>query len=82
MERMRATINARNHQRMIEETGMEVNAEDPTTTKTMALTAKYPQDTKITATKATTIKARDTVTTEKKITESFNQGNPESITHH
>jgi hypothetical protein len=40
MERMRATTNARDHQRMIEETGMEVNAEDPTTTTTMALTAK------------------------------------------
>jgi hypothetical protein len=40
MERMRATINALGHQRMIEETGMEVNAEDPATTTNMALTAK------------------------------------------
>jgi hypothetical protein len=40
MERMRATINARHHGRMIEETGMEVNAEDPATMTTMALTAK------------------------------------------
>jgi hypothetical protein len=40
MEMMRATINARDHQRMIEETGMEVNAEDPATTTTMALTTK------------------------------------------
>jgi hypothetical protein len=40
MERMRATINARDHQRMIEETGMEVNTEDPATMTTMALTAK------------------------------------------
>jgi hypothetical protein len=40
MERMRATINTRDHQRMIEEIGMEVNAEDPAITTTMALTAK------------------------------------------
>jgi hypothetical protein len=40
MERMRATINARDHHRMIEETGMEVNAEDPATMTTMTLTAK------------------------------------------
>jgi hypothetical protein len=40
MKRMRATINARDHQRMIEETGIEVNAEDPATMTTMALTAK------------------------------------------
>jgi hypothetical protein len=40
MERMHATINARDHRRMIEETGMEVNAEDPATMTTMALTAK------------------------------------------
>jgi hypothetical protein len=40
MERMRATINARDHRRMIEEIGMEVNAEDLATTITMALTVK------------------------------------------
>jgi hypothetical protein len=40
MERMRAIINARDHQRMIEETDMEVNAEDPGTMTIMALTAK------------------------------------------
>jgi hypothetical protein len=40
MEMMRATINTRDHQRMIGETGMEVNAEDPATTTTMALTTK------------------------------------------
>jgi hypothetical protein len=40
MERIRATINVRDHQRMIEETVMEVNAEDPATTTTMALIAK------------------------------------------
>jgi hypothetical protein len=40
MEKMRATISARDHQRMIEETDMEVNAEDPTITTTTALIAK------------------------------------------
>jgi hypothetical protein len=40
MEKMRATISARNHQRMIEETDMEVNVEDPAITKTTALTAR------------------------------------------
>jgi hypothetical protein len=40
IERMRATINARDHQRMIEETDMEVSAEDLATTTTIALTAK------------------------------------------
>jgi hypothetical protein len=40
MERMRATINARDHQRMIEKTGMAVNAEDLGTRTTMALIAK------------------------------------------
>jgi hypothetical protein len=40
MEKMRATISARDHQRMIEETDMEVNEEDPAITTTTALTAK------------------------------------------
>jgi hypothetical protein len=40
MEKMRATISARDHQRMIEETDMEVNAEDHAITTTTALTAK------------------------------------------
>jgi hypothetical protein len=40
IERMRATINTRDHQRMIEETGMEGNAEDPVPTTTMALTTR------------------------------------------
>jgi hypothetical protein len=40
MEKMRVTINARDRQRMIEETDMEVNGEDPAITTTMALTAK------------------------------------------
>jgi hypothetical protein len=40
MEKMRATISARDHQRMIEETDMEVNTEDPAITTTTALTAK------------------------------------------
>jgi hypothetical protein len=40
MEKMRATISARDHQRMIEETDMEVNKEDPAITTTTALTAK------------------------------------------
>jgi hypothetical protein len=40
MEKMRATINARDHQRMIEETDMDDNAEDPATMTTMALTVK------------------------------------------
>jgi hypothetical protein len=40
MEKMRATINTHDHQRMTEETDMEVNAEDPATTTTMAITAK------------------------------------------
>jgi hypothetical protein len=37
---MRAIINARDHQKMIEETDMEVKGEDPTITTTMAPTAK------------------------------------------
>jgi hypothetical protein len=36
IEKMRATINARGHQRMIEETDMEVNVEDLATTTTTA----------------------------------------------
>jgi hypothetical protein len=40
MEKMRATISARDHQRMIEETDMKVNAEDPAITITTALTAR------------------------------------------
>jgi hypothetical protein len=40
MEKMCATISARDRQRMIEEIDMEVNGEDPTITTTMALTAK------------------------------------------
>jgi hypothetical protein len=40
MEKMRATINARDRQRMIEETDMEVKEEDPTITIIMAPTAK------------------------------------------
>jgi hypothetical protein len=40
MEKMRATISACDHQRMIEETDMEVNGEDPAIMTTTALTAK------------------------------------------
>jgi hypothetical protein len=40
MEKMRATINARDRQRMIEEIDMEVKGEDPAITTTTALTAK------------------------------------------
>jgi hypothetical protein len=40
MEKMRGTINARDHQRMIEETDREVKEEDPAITTTIALTAK------------------------------------------
>jgi hypothetical protein len=40
MEKMRATINARDRQRMIEETGTGVNGEDPAITTTMALIVK------------------------------------------
>jgi hypothetical protein len=40
MEKMRATINARDRQRMIEETDMEVKGEDPAIAIIMALTAK------------------------------------------
>jgi hypothetical protein len=40
MEKMRATISARDHQRMIEETDMEVNIEDPAIKITTALTAR------------------------------------------
>jgi hypothetical protein len=82
MEKMRATISTCDHQRIIEETNMEVNEEDPAITTTTALTAKYPQDTKTTATKATTVKVQDIVTTAMKTTKSFNQGSPESTTRH
>jgi hypothetical protein len=37
---MRATINARDHQRAIEETDMEVKGEGPAIMTIMALTAK------------------------------------------
>jgi hypothetical protein len=37
---MRVTINARDRQRMIEETDMEVKGEDPAITITTVLTAK------------------------------------------
>jgi hypothetical protein len=40
MEKMRATINARDRQRMIEEIDMEVKGEDTAITTTTALTAK------------------------------------------
>jgi hypothetical protein len=67
MENMCATINARDHQKMTEETDTEVKEEDPTIMTIMALTAKEPQDTKTTATKATTAKVWDTAATGKKI---------------
>jgi hypothetical protein len=82
IEKMRATINARDRQRTIEETDMEVKGEDPAITTITALTAKYPQDIKTTATKATAVKVRDTVATAKMTTKSFSKGNPESTTHH
>jgi hypothetical protein len=40
MEKMRATINARDHQKMTEETDTEVKEEDPAITTITALTAK------------------------------------------
>jgi hypothetical protein len=40
MEKMCATINARDRQRMIEEIDMEVKGENPAITTTTALTAK------------------------------------------
>jgi hypothetical protein len=40
MEKMRATTNVHDRQRMIGETDMEAKGEDPATTITMALTAK------------------------------------------
>jgi hypothetical protein len=40
MEKMRATINARDHQKMTEETGTEAKEEDPAIMTITALTAK------------------------------------------
>jgi hypothetical protein len=40
MERMRATINARDHQKMIEEPDMEVKGEGPVIMTIMAPTSK------------------------------------------
>jgi hypothetical protein len=40
MEKMRATTNRHDRQRMIEGTGMEAKGEDPAFTTTMAFTAK------------------------------------------
>jgi hypothetical protein len=40
MEKMRATINTRDRQKMIEETNMEVKEEDPTIMTIRAPTAK------------------------------------------
>jgi hypothetical protein len=40
MEKMRATISARDRQRMIEETDMEVKGEDPAIMTTTTLTTK------------------------------------------
>jgi hypothetical protein len=40
IQKMRATINARDHQKMIEETDREVKEEDPAITIITALTAK------------------------------------------
>jgi hypothetical protein len=40
MEKMHATINARDHQKMIEETDMEVKGEGPVITTITAPTAK------------------------------------------
>jgi hypothetical protein len=40
MEKMHATINAHDRQKMIEETDMEVKGEDPAITTTTAPTAK------------------------------------------
>jgi hypothetical protein len=81
MEKMRATTNGHDRQRMIEETDMEAKGGDPAITITMALTARYPQGTRIIATKGTTVEARDIIATEKKTTKSFRQENPESKTH-
>jgi hypothetical protein len=39
MDKMRATISARDRQRMIEDSDMEVNGEDPAIMTTTALTA-------------------------------------------
>jgi hypothetical protein len=67
MEKMRATTNGHNRQRMIEETDMEAKGGDPAITIT---------------TKGTTVEARDIVAKEKKTTKSFRQKKPESTTHH
>jgi hypothetical protein len=81
MEKMHATTSIRDRQKMIEEIDMEAKEEDPATTTTTAPTAKWPQDTKTTAIKGATAKARGIETTEKRTTKNSKQENPESTTH-
>jgi hypothetical protein len=80
MEKMRATTNGHNHQRMIEETDMEAKGGDIELMTIMVPTTKYLQGTKTIATKGTTIETQGTVATE--AAGNFRQENPENTTHH
>jgi hypothetical protein len=81
MEKMHATTSGRDLQRMTEETDMEVKGDDLETTTHTAHTAKSPQDIKTTATRETTVEARDIEATERRTIRSSLRENPENITH-
>jgi hypothetical protein len=81
MEKMRATINRHDLQRMTEEIDMEVKGDDPETMTPTALIAKSSHDIKIAIIKEMIAEARDTIVTEKRTIKNSHQENPESTTH-
>jgi hypothetical protein len=61
---------------------MEVKGDNPEITTPTAPIAKSPQDTKTTTIKEVIAEARDIEATERRITKSSLQENPENTTHH
>jgi hypothetical protein len=82
MERMHATTNGHDLQRMTKEIDMEVKGDDPEITIPTILIAKSPQGIKTTIIKETIAEVWDIAATEKRTTGSSHQENPESTTHH
>jgi hypothetical protein len=81
MEKMPATTNKHDLQRMTEETDMEVKGDDLETTTPTAHIAKSPQDIRTIVIKETIAEARDIEATEKRTIRNSHQENPESTTH-
>jgi hypothetical protein len=82
MEKMRATINARDRQKTIEETDMEVKGEDPAITTITAPTAKVATGYKDNSYQGNNRKSSGYRSYGKEDYKNFHQGNPESTTHH